>query len=354
MSLLNFLSNLNENKTWYATLNAGFFNVETGWASFRTTWVSQCDCALQVLEAIQYDCAICGRTKFNSLAIPSGDGDGLYTVVTLLNEDGFVFASLTLFDPKSKLAAKFIEEITNDQIRDLDSFATIFSKDLAGVEIGRLDSPNRTVFYSDNAAGIDSPDATLTIKSWVPGGLKVYAFVEDSLDNEMSKTAIMLGSSKENLNGGLSGSVRPRAILLLSESNKELMQNLTNDPNPIPDLPQQLLAWSKQTSFAQVGAKRNQAILWNGKLTNLYAYEAEQNGIDSTAYVVKEFSWYLQGFTLNDQECIQYVNDMIEQLETFRDTDMVQHAYLERGMLTKAKSLGPFPDWVRDRSYGLA
>ena len=94
MALMNFLKNLGENDYYYGRSNAGCFNVETGQASFRTAWVEQCDCDISSVGALQYDCKKCGKSKTNNLSIPSGDGDGVYAVVSYLNKKGEVFACI--------------------------------------------------------------------------------------------------------------------------------------------------------------------------------------------------------------------------------------------------------------------
>jgi hypothetical protein len=130
MALLNFLKNLGENNYYYGRSNAGCFNVETGQASFRTAWVEQCDCDISSVGALQYDCKKCGKSRTNNLSIPSGDGDGVYAVVSYLNKKGEVFACAITFDSSSNLANQFIEKIKTTEIRDFDASPIIFQQDL--------------------------------------------------------------------------------------------------------------------------------------------------------------------------------------------------------------------------------
>jgi hypothetical protein len=342
MGLRSFIDDLNGSKDWYATSNVGFFNVESGWAAFRSKWVSQCECASEVSDSIQYDCTVCSRTRSDSLTIPSGDGDGLYTVVSFLNNEGQIFASATLFDPSSELASEFINEIEYERIRDFNSLPIIFKDDLPGIKLGNLEPSDGTLFYSDNEAGIDSAYATVTVKNWIPGRVSVYAFMEDSLESEASKNAVLLGGTIEDFNGGLEGSVRPRVILLLSDARQQLSHGLVSRTNLVPDWPSQISAWRRQLVFSHMNERGAEAIFWNGRLVNNYGSFASENDLDTGPYVIGEFSWYLQGATFGVPKCSEYVDAMIEETGgELEETDILQYAYLERGMLTKARSLGP-------------
>ncbi len=341
MGLNSFLENLNRNNYWFATSNVGLFNVESGWASFRTKWISRCECSSKVSGSLQYDCNNCERSKSNSLAIPSGDGDGLYTVVSFLNKEGQVFASATYFDPESKLASDFIEEVEYERIRDFNCLPIIFKSNLDGVILGHLNLSGDTIFYSDNQAGIDSDNATVTVKDWIPGPITVYGFMEDSLNNDSSRTALLLGSTAESLNGGLAGSFRPRVVLLLSDSHQELSNGILALSNIIPDWSKQISAWRRQFVFAHANSRASEAFYWNGRLVNNFGNFALQNNLNTGNYVISEFSWYLQGATVGVSKCIEYVDAMIDETGgELGETDILQYAYLERGLLTKARSLG--------------
>ena len=84
-----------------------------------------------------YDCKKCGKSKTNNLSIPSGDGDGVYAVVSYLNKKSEVFACIVTFDSSSNLANQFIDKIKTTEIRDFDASPIIFQQDYQGVEIGK-------------------------------------------------------------------------------------------------------------------------------------------------------------------------------------------------------------------------
>jgi hypothetical protein len=343
MGLIDFVRNLQAGDDWAGTSNTGLFNVETGNASFRTTWVDDCQCYLNARTALQYDCDTCNRSKFNNLTIPSGDGDGIYTVVTFLNNKGEVFASATLFDSGSKLAKSFIEKIVDGSIREFSSPEVVFENNYPGIEIGKLKMQKEgTVYFSDCSAGTDSSMATVSADNWVSGGLTAYAFVEDSLDNEMVQLAISMGGERESFNGGLETSFRPRVVLLLCDAYSHLSENLIDLTLSKAQWSEQFEAWSKQQVTGHVGDQSPVAILWNGRLENIFGVFALENNLGNEMdYFFKEYSWYLQGSIYGDEDCSELVKVMTEESGgELNETDLLRNAYLLRGQVNKAIELG--------------
>jgi hypothetical protein len=341
MALINFLQNLQEDEDWAGVSNAGLFNVETGDASFRTTWVRQCDCRLESPRELQYQCDACNRTELNNLSIPSGDGDGMYTVVTFLNKKGEVFASATLFDNGSKLAQKFIEKIGEGAVRDLDSLPTIFQTNYPGVVIGKLKNEGK-IYFSDSSAGGNSHMATVWTDNWVSGGVTAYAFVEDSLDNDLVKVALEMGAKPEAFNGGLEESFRPRVVLLLCDAYSHLGKDLVDLELSEEQWSEQLSAWSNQQVTAHVGDQSAVAIYWNARLENNFlAYALDNDLPNAMDYGFKEFSWYLQGSVHGDDECTKMAQEMIDESDgELNEKELLRTAYAIRGQVAKALELG--------------
>ncbi len=342
MALMNFLKNLDVNNHYYGRSNAGCFNVETGEASFRTAWVGQCDCDISSVGALQYDCKKCGKTKTNNLSIPSGDGDGVYAVVSYLNQKGEVFACTVTFDSNSNLANQFIEKIKTTEIRDFDASPIIFQQDYQGVEIGKLELGDANIVYiSDASAGLDSSMATLWIDNWISGGITAFAFVESSLESKTAQMAISMGTSPESFNGGFEESFRPRVIILISDAYRNMSEDLTEFQLSEEFLSSQIKAWSKQSVFANVGQQSSAVMYWNGRLENVFATHALDNNLGNEMdYAFKEFSWYLQGAHFDDANCAQYAKEMIDESGgELTEVDLLREAYLFRGLVTKAESL---------------
>ncbi len=342
MGLINFLKNLGENNDYYGRSNAGCFNVETGQAAFRTAWVEQCDCNMSSVNALQYNCKKCGKTKTNNLSISSGDGDGVYTVVSYLNKKGEVFACAITFDSDSNLANQFIEKIRTTEIKDFDASPIIFRHDYQGVEIGKLElSDANIVYFSDASAGIDSSMATLWVNNWLSGGITAFAFVQGSLESEFAQFAIKNGASPEVLNGGLNESFRPRIILLISDAYKNMSKDLTDFQLSEQLLARQIKAWSKQLVASNVGQQSSEVIYWNGRLENVFATHALNNNLGTEmAYAFKEFSWYLQGAHFEDVNCAELAKEMIDESSgELAEVDLLRDAYLYRGLVTKAELL---------------
>jgi hypothetical protein len=337
---MNFLKNLDVNSHYYGRSNAGCFNVETGEASFRTAWVGQCDCDISSIGALQYDCKKCGKTKTNNLSIPSGDGDGVYAVVSYLNQKSEVFACTVTFDSNSNLANQFIEKIKTTEIRDFDASPIIFQQDYQGVEIGKLELGDANIVYiSDASAGLDSSMATLWIDNWISGGITAFAFVESSLESKTAQMAISMGTSPESFNGGFEESFRPRVIILISDAYRNMSEDLTEFQLSEEFLSRQIKAWSKQSVFANVGQQSSAVMYWNGRLENVFAtHDLDNNLGNEMDYAFNEFSWYLQGAHFDDANCAQYAKEMIDESGgELTEVDLLRDAYLFRGLVTKAE-----------------
>jgi hypothetical protein len=342
MALMNFLKNLDENNHYYGRSNSGCFNVETGQASFRTAWVNQCDCDISSIGSLQYDCKKCGKSRTNNLSIPSGDGDGVYAVVSYLNKKGEVFACVVTFDSSSNLANQFIDKIKTTKIKDFDASPIIFQQDYQGVEIGKLElGEANIVYFSDTSAGVDSSMATLWVDNWVSGGITAFAFVEGSLESKTAQMAISMGTSPEIFNGGLDESLRPRVIILISDAYKNMSKDLTEFQLSEEFWSRQIKAWSKQSVIANVGQQSSEVMYWNGRLENVFATHALDNNLGNAMdYAFKEFSWYLQGAHFGDANCAQYAKEMIDESGgELMEVDLLRDAYLFRGLVTKAESL---------------
>ncbi len=343
MPLLDFLKNLQELSVGETTSSVGMFNIESGYASFRTAWVAECDCVSQAKSELQYSCKKCGRSKNNSIWIQAGDGDGVYTVITFTNPKGEVFASATLFDNGSELANKFPELIEDGSIRDFNAKAEIFAVNYKGVEIGSLDLTNhRTVYFSDSSAGLDSSLATLWVDKWGSGSITAYAFVEDSIESPSAQVAISLGAPQTQFNGGLETSIRPRVILLISDGYKKLHKNLSDLRISKGDWEKQIKSWSNQQFISNLEPNSTIAQYWNGRLENIHCQIANAKGLDDDMieHSFREFSWYLQGATFGDEDCKNYVDEMIRESNgELQEIDLLTKAYLYRGQPSQARNL---------------
>lgn len=341
MPLSSFLNNLNNLNDWSGCSNVGFFNVETGYASFRTRWLSECDCSIGQRNSLQYECLKCQKNAANNISVPSGDGDGLYSVVTFINRKGETFASATMFDTDSKLAKTMIDEIQNGSIRNFDSLQYLFLNDYHGIYLGELELENGFIFASDSSAGMNSPMATVWSDNWVSGGVSVYALVESSLNSGNVQAALALGASPEDFTGGLEDSIRIRMIILISDAYKKLQNGLGDIQYDSKAWQDQIAAWQKQQVVGHVGSANEVAIIWNGRLENCFATFAQQNNLGTEMdYLFKEFTWYLQGSLFGSQECTQLRLQMVEESGgELNEKDLLKSAYTLRGQMEKASEL---------------
>lgn len=341
MALSNFLENIKSLEDWGGISNAGLINIETGQLAIGTKWFKQCNCNIYSFGELQFDCQDCERSRKNSWQCPSGYGDGIYSIISFINKKGEVIAAAVYLDDNSSLAQEFIQKIEAGEIREFNSLETLFSKDLIGIEAGHLSLTAGATLFSDGAAGIDSEYPTVCLEDWVSGGISIFMFVEDSLDNPTTQIAIRLGSSESDFNGGLEGSIRPRVVLLVSDGYRELSARLSDISYGTKEWKPQIIAWSKQTVKAHVGNQSLLMMYWNGQIENNFMVFADENGLDNTMdYAYKEFSWYLQGRTFGSQECSGLVDEMItESNGELLETDLLRGAYLMRGLFTKANEV---------------
>lgn len=345
MALSDFLRNIQSSSEVSGFYNEGIFNVETSKASFRTFWLPSCDCNLIEKKALQYECSKCGKTNSNNFSIKTGDGDGLYSLVTFSNANGQILAAACLFDSNSELAQDFMSQTEAGTINSFNPLPTLFQADYLGLEAGSLDLDNRAnaVFVSDASSGLDSSCATLWTKNWVPGRVRVYSFVEDSLESDMAQTAVALGSKKESFNGGLDTSVRPRAIVLISDKYPNLMKNLADLKFSPSEWESQIDAWSQQVVVSNVGEKSSLAFYWNGRRENEAMVEAMVQADrleEARDHALREFSWYLQGSTFGDQDCRETAAAIIEESNgELNDPMLLRYAYHLRGLKSKASAV---------------
>jgi hypothetical protein len=184
--------------------------------------------------------------------------------------------------------------------------------------------------------------ATVWTDNWVSGGVTAYAFVEDSLDNDLVKVALEMGGKPEAFNGGLEESFRPRVVLLLCDAYSHLGEDLVDLELSKEQWSEQLNAWSNQQVTAHVGDQSAVAIYWNARLENNFlAYALDNNLPNAMDYGFKEFSWYLQGSVHGDEECTKMAQEMIDESGgELNEKELLRTAYLIRGQAAKAFELG--------------
>jgi len=325
--LLNNQKELSKEDKWFY-LYEGLFNVEKGYASFRTEWLKECDCDWGS-EALQHDCDRCGKSTRNHLYIKAGDGDGIYPITSMKNERGETIASFTVFD-KDRIAANIvIDKIAKKEIVYEEGLSDILYADLLGIEIGHLKlNSSRTVYYSDSEAGLDSDMATMSDDTWVSGGITVFGFFEPVVASLYVPGQV--GKVQED-------SIRPRLIVLVSDSYKQLQRGLAEKVMSAQDWSKQIEVWSKEIVTGNVGQLGRLAMLWNGLQNNVIANHLHETDQDPAGRMYLEFSWYLQGALLGDADCMENAQQMIN--AGWGHPDTIRRAYSLRGLIAKSKEL---------------
>ena len=339
MSLIKFIENLQASREFDGFKNYGLVNIESGYLSVQGQWLKSCDCSPSDFGEIQYKCKVCGRTAKNSVTIQAGYGDGVYAVIPFYNRAGATIACALFLDSDSTLASKFMGAAEDNEVASLESLPEVFEVDYPGISLGSIKNDFGQVLFGDQRASIDSEFATVAVDNWIKGDFEAFAFVEDSTDNDVAQFSIEAGMNIEAFNGGLQSSIRPRVVLVVSDSAKDLKKGLADFSLNAKEWKAQVVAWSKQNQVSSVGKSGLKAIYWNGRICNNYAAIAENEGDDAvTDLLLEEFSWYLQGAALGSDECSEAADQMIEESGgEWDDSSVKRDAYVLRGMWSLAK-----------------
>lgn len=134
------------------------FNTEVGSAAIATRYFDECEDQCY-FEPIQIDCATCGRNPKNYLAVPSGDGDGVYPVFTFLSKDAGDLGSITIF---RGLLDDLIEEDKHHTNSTVSSAAVGYSENWARylgsgtpLVLGTLEADTQLIFSDGSKCSND-------------------------------------------------------------------------------------------------------------------------------------------------------------------------------------------------------
>lgn len=209
---------------------AGVFNVESGNLTVRTQRFSEvtqdytgafreCDNCESLEEGRLFfsDCESCGRRPSNYFWIPSGDGDGIYPVFSILSKNkksgevealGFAIAMFPTDDFTQPLVNHALEKASaSDSPLEAFSFAPGLldpHADLEAFEITRFSASNGSypIFFSDGAASNDSNFAIPFLFLQNQDDLTILAFSEPAgPSNQGPRPRIIIGYSSSWLEG---------------------------------------------------------------------------------------------------------------------------------------------------------
>lgn len=342
MTLVNFFRNLDSYEDWGGLSNVGIFNVETGMVSARSEWIKTCDCTIGDFGSLQYLCKVCGKTLLNNLTIQSGDGDGMYSVVSLMNSKAEPFGALIHFDYDSKHAKNFMSAIGREEAREFDGLAEILKSDLLGTNVGKIKlSRDRQVLISDAQGGVDSEYAVISLDNWTAKDLTAVAFYELSDESPHVQMAVKIGSNIDEFTGGLEDSIRPRVLLLIASSHDFLLKDVIDNEFTKVRWQEQISAWSKQQCIGHISPQGEAAMYWNARLENNFVGYAMDHDLGTEDfYLLRQFSWLLHGREIGSDACAEEVGVMIENSEGELAKRKVMRQALEmRGLFTAARAI---------------
>jgi hypothetical protein len=208
----------------------GFFNVESGSMTVRTQRFSEAtqyysgafsacdDCdSIEMNRLFFSNCDSCGRSPSNYFWIPSGDGDGIYPVFSLLSKNkksgevqvlGFAIAMFPTNDFAQPLVEHALEKASlSDSPREAFSFAPGLldpHSELEAFEITRFSASDEPypIYISDEKASEDSNFAIPFLLLENQDELTILAFSEKAdSSNQGPKPRIIIGYSTSWLDG---------------------------------------------------------------------------------------------------------------------------------------------------------
>lgn len=131
---------------------SGSFNVESGNGAVKTQYFPYCECHLDPQMVGEWLCSECARSSMTSITFPTGHGDGVYPVFTLVDFDGQPSGAIAFFTEKWALG-----------IEDNSLAPGQIPSEASPIWIGTIHGQGQLLF-SEAGTGIDDSDVTVDVK----------------------------------------------------------------------------------------------------------------------------------------------------------------------------------------------
>lgn len=147
----------------------GVVNVEGGSLAAASQRFEECgECDGQEFEkALFVTCKECGRKPSNYFWLKSGDGDGVYAVFSvrrlLDNEEVQVLGTVVIFDSGYEYSKPLMEQVIENGIPVWDIDLLEEFADLESIDIGKIETPNNHIQFSDAAWSTNARYAILPV-----------------------------------------------------------------------------------------------------------------------------------------------------------------------------------------------
>jgi hypothetical protein len=200
-----------------------FYNSEAGSAAISTKYFGDCDASCY-FEPIQIDCKVCGRNPSNYIAVPSGDGDGVYPVFTFLSDGSGELGAISIF------RGLLDDLIDDDDLRTNSSVASAavgysenwatFLGSASPMVLGELDVDELLIF-SDGSKSLNDRDLAV-VTDGVPGKYSVICWLSAPNDGDNTIRPLALAAVRGDLRDDLLGDLDELSLQEVNELRQAL------------------------------------------------------------------------------------------------------------------------------------
>ena len=345
----------------------GFFNVENGRFSIANRFHAYCDCYVETLG--QSSCDICTRgNELSFLTFPSGDGDGIYMVYSIVGlaqepgESELKLGFIALFDYQYQIASHGRKALASGELPEFPVSLARQFEDCLALEIGSI-NVDRTLLIGNGPFSLNSHDAVVDIPGVAGGNYICVAYCEPidatvegvakrlsqtqgSTEEEFARLARIVAKTFAEMAKSEDGvdptsnpfpPFVPRAVIALHSELRAALEPQTGTTiDEIHDLDWKLL--KAQFSYGSVVLAHKQSmvnsVIWqNVLLANQYDLDAgEVSDAAAKRLVFDVKTWLYQGRELGDEQCI---NALVGYTYTPTPEEEI-YLYMRRGMQSTA------------------
>ena len=319
---------------------AGTLNIETGFAEFKSKHFVDCESCIGSTTVV-VNCTTCGRTTGNNVRFLAGRGDGVYSGITLLADDG-VLACVYVFDENNQMAEAILPQLNgetllgnNFQITLIESIAEYL--ELPAFELGKIQATfndTRDVGFvaadvqsgSRKFATVDHPLAT--------GSFSVYLFMEPILDSPSAA----LVEDKFLYDRGYSEAMRPRVALIVKKDFESLLMRGVEIKEA--DWTKQLEVWNETLVMSNgVGGNDGVSNLYNGLFWIAAARdqhqvmgESDEMGLMEYLYGTRAFGYFIMGALCGDEDARDMASLQLAKSPELLDESIISDVLEPRGL----------------------
>jgi hypothetical protein len=352
---------------------AGTFNIEGGFAEFRTGYFGRCERCLEEAVLI-HDCSICGRKPGNNVSFLSGRGDGVYSGVSVYGDDGLTLLGVAyIFDEDNRFSELIVQQFRDSDPNDIN-FQILLAlgigdfRELEPYFAGKINCPaNGGLLVGDQLAGENDNFAVVDHLFSERQTYSVFLFMEPLLDSPTVAAGIGLGASPESYNGGFEGSMRPRVVLLIQEEQANKVVQLSEKSKGF-EWERQCESWNNGTVTANVGGQKNgevamlvNANFWEITANRQLGFNQKFEGVVHdlwVQYAKRCVSWNAQAALLGNKVAISNLDNLSSTLQGISENKLLNSEFVEealkiRGWSYDEESKSKIDGIVLSRGNGL-